>query len=148
MKKFWFYFGFIISIIMIFLGTVGCNQDPKKILPTPETGKSSLSGLLVDKAGLPLGNITIRLAEVYRDNENSSEGAYVLDTAFSPGTITDESGFFFFENIKPVEYVIVVGDIENNNYEIISQEDGRPKVWQAVEGQILNVGKLQIDHFK
>lgn len=148
MKKFSSSYGFIFTIVMAALWIVGCTENSNKILPTPQTGKSSLGGLLVDKTGLPLKHITIRLAEVYRENENSDNGAYILDTAFSPGTITDESGFFFFENIEPIEYVIVVGDIENNNYEIISQENGRPRVWHAVEGQILDVGKLQIDYLK
>lgn len=136
---------FLTVILVTIIVITACNTKSAVSLPTPEIGKSALSGYLLNSKGAPLKNTTVRLAEVYREGENSEEGAYILDTAFSPGTITDESGFFFFKNIEPIEYVIVIGDIENNSYKIISQENGRPKVWQAIDGKIIDCGKLQID---
>lgn len=137
-------FLFLVILATITLVTA-CDVKPTVSLPTPEIGKSALSGYLVNREGIPLKNTTVRLAEVYREDEDSEEGAYILDTAFSPGTLTNESGFFFFQNIEPLEYVIVIGDIENNNYEIISQDNGRPKVWRAIDGQITDCGKVQTD---
>ncbi len=136
------FFSFVIGTI---ISITGCTQKSSISIPTPEIGKSSLMGYIIDNNGMPLKDTTIRLAEVYRENENDERGAYILDTAFSPGTISDANGFFLFKNIAPNEYVIVVGDIENNNYEIISQENGRPKVWRVIEGQILDIGKLKIN---
>lgn len=140
------------AFLFILLGTVlmcaGCSKNYVDSIPPPENGKSSLVGFLIDKKGTPLGNTIVRLAEVYRADDNSEEGAYILDTAFSPGAITDEKGFFMIQNIEPAEYVIVVGDIENNNYEIISQENGRPKVWSTIKDEVLDVGKLIVSNYR
>lgn len=136
---------FFMVILITVMVITACNRELDVLLPTPEIGKSALAGYLVNTKGTPLKNTIVRLAEVYRESENSEEGAYILDTSFSPGTVTNENGFFSFQNIEPIEYVIVVGDVENNNYQIIPQENGRPKVWRAIEGQILDVGKLRLD---
>jgi hypothetical protein len=79
------------------------------------------------------------LAEVVRDDDG--EGVYVLDLAFSPGAMTDEMGIFVFENVDAIEYVIVVGDIESI-HEIISDESGIPRTWNAQPDEILQVGDL------
>lgn len=137
-----FFFFFIVIITVI----TSCTTNLHISVPTPEIGKSNLRGYLVDGNGLPLRNTTVRLAEVYRESENSENGAYLLDTAFSPGTITDASGFFLFQNIEPGEYVLVVGDIENNKYEIISQQNGLPRVWLTIADQVMDIGIIKVNY--
>lgn len=136
------------TIFLLLAGIIvitSCTSNLSVSLPTPEIGKSNLTGYLVDDQGIPLKNTTIRLAEVYRQSENSENGAYLLDTAFSPGTVSDENGFFFFQNIEPKEYVIVIGDVENNNYEIISQQNGLPKVWVVIANQVIDIGTIKVN---
>lgn len=133
-------------LLIILAGCSSGSVNPKKALPSPETGKAVLTGQVLDLSGVPLKGITVRLAEVYRESQDSEDGAFVLDTAFSPGAVADENGFFVIQNIIPGEYVLVVGDVENNNYIIIAQEDGRPRVWKVVSDQTLDVGTLRIQY--
>lgn len=105
----------------------------------PEIGKTTVIGKVVsEKKGQPLIKTVIRLAEVVREE---GEAVFVLDGAFSPGAISDENGYFVFENTEPGEYVIIVGD-PYEDYDILEDKEGVAKVWNAEEGQIEDVGIL------
>ncbi|MEN4011825.1 MAG: hypothetical protein ROW48_07310 [Bellilinea sp.] len=136
-----------ILIISVFLTSCQSetNNEFGNTVPTPEQGKSNLTGRIMTVQGKPLTETVVRLAEVYRDGENTERGAYLLDTAFSPGTITDNRGFFVFINLLPGEYVVVVGDVESNNYVIIADEKGIARTWKTMENQILDLGKLVVE---
>lgn len=130
-------------LMIIFLGACrgGISEAVLKP-PTPEPGKASVQGRVI--SGLtdePMGETIVRLAEVVRQGDR---GAYVLDGAFSPGDITDENGVFLIENVEAMEYVIVVGDVESI-YEVIPDDSGKPKVWNAVVDEVLLVGDLVVD---
>ena len=139
---------FLIIITALFFIT-SCTidtQDMKNPLITPpaqpEPGMATVTGRVIsENTELPLAETIVRLAEVVRQDE---EAAYVLDVAFSPGTDSDGEGFFIFENVDPIEYVIVVGDVYEN-YKVIVDEEGKAKPWKAVENQILKVGELIVD---
>lgn len=121
------------------------QSQPKEIsFPTPETDKAVFAGRVVDMSGTPISNLQLRLAEVYRSEDESSDGAYILDTAFSPGAISDENGYFVFSNIEPMEYVLVLGNPEKV-YEIITDESGKAKVWETEANQVLDIGELRTD---
>jgi hypothetical protein len=120
------------------------STSPTEMFPTPETDKAVFAGRVVDMSGTPIGNIELRLAEVYRSDDGESDGAYILDTAFSPGTISDENGYFVFSDIEPMEYVLVLGNPENV-YEIITDESGKAKVWEPEANQVLDIGELRTD---
>lgn len=128
-------------------GLIGCTTVPVSTLPTPEEGKASIAGYVVNRNGDPVKNTPVRLAEVYRESEASEKGAFLLDLAFSPGGTTDEKGFFIISNIEPKEYVIVVGNVENNHYVIVADSNGRPKVWKLVKNQLLEVGTLRVEAY-
>lgn len=105
-------------------------------------GKATVIGRVIsEKTGQPLAHITVRLAEVVRQG---NEGAFVLDTAFSPGDITDDQGYFRFDNVDAKEYVIVVGDVYTV-YKIIPEPSGKARVWKAEPDQVLDVGELRVD---
>jgi len=89
----------------------------------------------------PFVDTIVRLAEVVRTEEG--EDVFVLDQAFSPGAKTDETGIFVFEDVDPMEYVIVVGDV-TGIYEVIPGDDGKPKVFNATPDEILDVGSLLV----
>lgn len=135
---------FLFIILVITLSGCSTISHQEKSLPSPETGKAIIIGRVLDLNGNSLKGTTIRLAEVYRESQASENGAFVLDTAFSPGAVTDENGFFTVLNISPGEYVLVVGDVENNNYTIVAQENGQPRVWRVSADQILDMGTLKV----
>jgi hypothetical protein len=96
-----------------------------------------------EKTGVPMADTLVRLAEVVRSGD---EGAYVLDQAFSPGARTDNDGYFIFENIPAMEYVLIVGDVQHS-FKVIENEDKKPRVWNALADQILDVGVLKVTLF-
>jgi len=113
--------------------------------PTPEAGMATVTGRVYsDETGEPLPGAIMRLAETVRPEEGGGENdVFVLDLAFSPGTRTDESGVFVFENVDPMEYVVVVGDVERT-YVVIPDETGKPATWIALPNEILDVGSLHV----
>jgi hypothetical protein len=95
------------------------------------------------ETGEPMAGTLVRLAEVVRSGD---EGVYVLDQAFSPGARTDNDGYFIFENIPAMEYVLIVGDVQRS-YKVIEDEDKKPRAYNALADQILDVGVLTITLF-
>ncbi len=124
------------------LGGGGDEQSKPTSPSLPEKGKTTIIGRVIDrKSGQPLANTLIKLAEVVREGD---EGAYVLDTYFSPGATTDENGYFIVENINAGEYVLVVGNVETN-YEIIQDASGKARVWEAQADKVVDVGEITAD---
>lgn len=142
MKIWYFYIGLIIMIFMSACSSNGQDLEEKMVIPQPEPGMASVTGrVLSKKNGSPFTGTIVRLAEVVR--EEGSEGLYILDQAFSPGTKTDNKGVFVFENVEAMEYVIIVGDVESI-YEVITNESGTPQTWEVLSDEILDVGDLHV----
>jgi len=112
-------------------------------LTKPESGKATVVGQVVElKTEEPLADVIVRLAEVYREGQG---GVFLLDHYSSPGARTDAQGYFVFPDLKPGEYVLVVGEGENiNDYDIIEDGDTeKAKVWSAPADQITDWGVIQ-----
>ena len=136
----------IIAALLIIASCTSNTQEMNIPLVTPpdqpESGMATVTGRVIsENSGLPLADTIVRLAEVVRQGD---EGAYVLDVAFSPGTDSEGEGFFIFENVDPLEYVIVVGDVYEI-YKVMADEDGKARTWITVKDEILNVGELIVD---
>ncbi len=128
----------------------GSTINPK-VLPTgtpppqPETGKSTIIGQVMHESGYPVTNTMVHLAEVAR-GANGKGGAFILDLARSPGTLTDQYGYFNIQNFKAGEYVLVIGDPEGTGiYQIITESDGTAKVWNLAGDQVTDVGVLKVN---
>jgi hypothetical protein len=123
---------------------VAKNPDIDQLVSTladPASGKATVVGQVFDKeSNKPITATSIRLGEVYRQG---GEGAYVLDTAFSPGAYTDDKGMFVMSDIQPGEYVVIIGDV-NDVYVIIPDENNHPKTFTAIKGEIVNFGQFSV----
>jgi len=112
------------------------------LAPTPEKGQASVTGQILNEvSNEPMAETIIRLAEVYRKDGTETEGAYVLDVAFSPGDISDQRGYFFIKDIPAGEYVIVIGD-PYGDYDILEDEAGTAKIWKIPSDKITDLGAL------
>jgi len=132
--------GFMLILYLSACSSNVMDQEETPLLSQPESGKATITGrVLSEKADEPFTDTIVRLAEVVRQED--SDGLYVLDQAFSPGAKTDEKGFFVFENVEAMEYVIIVGNVESI-YEVITKESNTPKIWNAQPDEILQVGDL------
>jgi hypothetical protein len=147
-------------VLLVYLCIQGC-QYPSDIEPYPKPvsypndrlplpaltlapTKSALIGRVVlSNNHQALANTSIRLAKV-QWNEQKTEGIFVLDTANSPGALTRSDGSFALMNIEPGDYVIIVGDVIGVHV-IISEPDGKAKVYTAEQNQILDIGTVEID---
>lgn len=118
--------------------TAMVNNLPFVIAPADDM--TIICGRVVHADGTPLGNLNVRLAEVYY-GEPGAEGAFVLNTSSSPSAMTDKEGYFCTAEIAATDYVLVVGNPEEN-YEIYSKEDQKAVVWSPVAGEVLDLGEI------
>ncbi|MFZ5917805.1 MAG: hypothetical protein ACOYZ7_12770 [Chloroflexota bacterium] len=111
---------------------------------TPLPAKSALTGQVISAVGGsgPLVETVVRLARVFW-NEQKTDGAFSLEVASSPSAVTDAAGAFFFANVEPADYVIVIGDLEGEHV-ILSNPDGSARIFTAEPNKIVDVGKLEV----
>jgi len=136
-------------IIMIFLAA--CQPDETSLIQNAankievsDTQAAIVGQVSSNNTSEPLTETVVWLAKVFW-NEDQSEGAYVLDGAASPSDITDENGVFVFKELKPAEYVIVVGDLMGDHEIIREEEGGKVKIYNADPGMIIQVEPLSVD---
>jgi hypothetical protein len=137
------------TVLLLLFAIVSCQGridvdivSPTMVVDLPSDGLSTVRGQVIsEKEKIPIENIVVRLAEVYREGE---EAVFILDGAFSPGDITDDSGNFIIADIEAGEYVIVVGDV-TDRYVIISESPNKAKVWEARPNEILEIGELLVN---
>ena len=143
-KPFMLTLGFIL-FLAVFTGCQGSKEktsaEKATSIPSPESEKATVTGKVFSTTlNQPYPKAPVFLAEVYRNGE---DGAYVLNTTFSPSNFADEQGVFVIPNIDPKEYVIVIGNPEDKS-EIIPDDSGRARVWKTEPGKILDVGQLNV----
>lgn len=135
--------GFAFLLIVILLTACTGTNTSSVVVPTPQTGKTTVTGVLIsDTDAKPYASIIVRLAEVYREGESA---AFALDASFSPGGTTNEDGVFIISDIVPGEYVVIIGDPAINYIIIQDPDTNKAKVWNAPENGILDLGTLKID---
>lgn len=128
---------------VIITRTPNPTVDPSIPIPTPIPGMTTLIGYIFSKeTNQPLVDVPVSLAEIYRNAEN--QGAFAYDTAFSPMTLTDSNGRFILSNIEPKEYVMVVGNVEVNRYEILLEPSGDGLIFTLQPNMITDAGTLYV----
>jgi len=137
--------GLITSCQWTGISNLGGSKDIKQpTSPTPASGKAVMVGRVVSVTdSTPFANIPVRLAQIYRQGE---EGAFVLDFARSPSSLTDEDGYFAIIDFQPAEYLIVVGKIEDNNYVIYQTNPSDPNTYNIEPDQLLDMGTLKVNY--
>lgn len=142
-------FLFLLPVLMLIL--VGCQPantvsvaGRETTVTPPESGKAHIAGQVISNVSNEgLGLVTVRLAQVYETNDESD--AFILDGARSPGAVADENGYFVVENVDPVRWVLVIGDVtEPDEHEIIPDDKGHAAVWEPAEGEVLDVGVIRV----
>lgn len=105
---------------------------------TPQTGLATLTGVVFsERTNAPVVEVPVQLAEVYYEGDR---GAFVLDTGQGPTAYTDGQGRFVFVDIEARDYVIVIGNVEVNDYKIVPEENGKARVWVTTVGDVLDTG--------
>lgn len=147
------YSPFLFVILAFFLVFTACQVQPKSTTDTPtDTNDQSLlsntpsskmtkiCGRIITKDGAPVENIPVMFAEVYY-GESNTDGAFVLNTASSPASMTDMEGYFCTTEISVSDYVLVIGS-PDADYEIYPTENEKAKIWSTTAGQILDLGEI------
>ncbi|MBK9052244.1 MAG: carboxypeptidase regulatory-like domain-containing protein [Chloroflexi bacterium] len=141
--------GYLIFLLVTLMFLPACGQadnlpptsEPVAVTLTP--GLTAITGLVVSPDNAPLGNTEVHLANVAW-NEDKTQGAFYMDTATSPVTVTAQNGVFYFANVTPTDYVIVIGDLYGQNV-LISNPDGTARIFTPIADQALDVGLLEVD---
>lgn len=110
-----------------------------------EEGTGAVQGRLLNLTGAPLSHVVVRLAKVYYTDDQSQEGIYVLDNAFSPSAQTDHEGRFRFDNVAAGDYVIIVGDVLMK-FAVVTRDGDKPLVWTIKAGHVLDTKVLSVDY--
>ena len=135
------------------LGLNACNAAPPPansaridapvaVTPAPvQADKTTIVGQVFSASDdKPLSTI-VRLAEFI---DKDGQQFMYLDGARSPGAETNADGTFSFENIDVKKYIVVVGDVPNNNYVIISEANDKARIYETTAGAVTNVGELRV----
>ncbi len=133
----------LLSLLLLVVLVTACKTDtPSTQMPSPEPDLATIHGRVLSEGGTPLQNTSVRLADVYRGEDN--DGAFALDEAFSPSALSDEDGFYIFNNINPGEYVLFFGSI-NSNYMIVANEDGSAIVYKVSPNEVLEIEPISVN---
>jgi hypothetical protein len=138
--------GIIISLtLFILLILSSCKSSSVETpvpIPTPLPNEGIITGIVNNLNGEPISDTPVRLAQVYRQDE---QGAFVLDLSHSPSSISSADGKFVILSIPPAEYLLVVGKPEDNNYIIYQGNDGKPISFIVEGGKIMDAGQIKVD---
>jgi len=147
------YSPFLFVILVIFLVFTACQVQPNSatelptdttdqslLLSTPSSKMAKICGRIVTQDGTPAENMPVMFAEVYYGDSNE-DGAFVLNTASSPASMTDMEGYFCTTEISASDYVLVIGS-PDADYEIYPTEDEKAQIWSTTAGQILDLGEI------
>lgn len=139
---------FLLALFVLTL--VACQSTTlpdanKPTPPKPAAGKAVMTGqVLLKSDGKPLPvETSVRLAQVYRQG---GEGAFVLDIAHSPQTLSLKNGYFTIVDIPPAEYLIIVGKTEDGNYVVHAGSDGKPLAFKIEADKTLDIGVIKSDY--
>ncbi len=118
--------------------------DPNAPIPSPAPNLTTVTGYVFFKnSNTPLVNVPVILSQIYRNEQD--DGVFVYDTATSPYALTDINGRFIFSDVEPTEFIILVGNVEVNNYEIVKEPNGEAKFLNLLPGKILDLGVIKVD---
>jgi hypothetical protein len=115
---------------------------PPQIVPVPSRG--AMTGQIVSAStSRPLTGTVVRLARVFW-NEQHTDGAFVLESASSPSTATNDEGFFAFEDLDPADYTLIIGEVPGDHV-IVSKPDGSAEIFTVEKDKVTDVGQIPAD---
>lgn len=140
-----------LGVLLLALGA--CNAAPPPansarvdvpiaVTPAPvQADKTTIVGQVLSASDSKPMSTIVRLAELIEQN---GEQVMFFDGARSPGVQTNADGTFALENIDVKKYIVVVGDVPNNNYVIISEAQDKARIYETAAGVVTNVGELRV----
>lgn len=123
---------------------------PMSVEVTPAAGKGALTGRLINlTTNAPMPKQSLSLPSVIcpadvAEEDKRDKCVYGVDEAFDPSTLTDDNGYFVFNDLTPGEYVMLVGN-PATKYTILSDDAKLPLVWRAEADKIVALGDLVVD---
>lgn len=119
-------------------------QPNRPTVPQPTGDTSVLIGQAVGAGnGAPIKKTPVYLAQIHWD-EAHQNAAYVLDSANSPATLTDQNGYFSFADLPAIEYAIIVGESDGNN-DVVREANGNARIFLPQPGKTIDAGTVQVN---
>ncbi len=122
----------------------------KQAVATPSTGKATITGRLIHYiTGQPMASQNLSLPAIVcppgvAEAEKRQQCVYVIDEAFDPSTLSDNAGFFVFQDVPAGEYILMIGN-RTTKYTILTNDFNEPLIWKAEDGKVLELGDLVVD---
>ncbi len=135
---------FIFALAVLLSGcSPAVSSAPAPSVAPPAAGTATITGRVVSNTDrAPIGHVLVRLAPLFT-NPDTQEKAFALDLAQAPVATSDEQGYFAIADVKPAEYVIVIGD-HFGVYDIVADSDGKARGYELKADNILNAGILPV----
>lgn len=115
----------------------------------PAPGKAVVMGQIISSiTGQPVAYTPVRMAEIFYAegaNRDPNQAAWALDNAQSPFAYSNENGFFVFQDVEPVDFVIFVGDILDR-YNVETNEKELPIRHEAPADVVTDLGPIQVEY--
>lgn len=111
-------------------------------LPTPPEGMAALAGC--DPAAATrwsAGEVLVWAAPYFGTPDG--EGLYMLEPNQHAHTPLEADGSFFFPQLEPGSYVLVIGPTPEEARPVLGR-DGRVQVFNLQSGQALDAGKVEL----
>ena len=122
-------------LLLLAIYDAGAVEGNTVYMPLAVRGVSSGMATVSGRVIAEDPEVTVRLVECWYRK------VFVLDMASSPGTYSDEDGYFIFEEVEAVDYVIVIGDMIRG-FLVIHNENGTARIFTPVKDGVLDVGWL------
>jgi hypothetical protein len=108
---------------------------------TPASGFGGARGIIASRPVEWEGQeLTVFFAPFVGDEND--EGIFVLEPSIHPSKPVAPDGTFYLDNIPPGKYVVVVGPGAEGAVAV--SENGRPRIFEVEEGQILDLEAIDL----
>ncbi len=116
----------------------------------PSAGKAAVAGRLIDvKSSQPMVNQPVSLPTIVcpegvTEENKRDQCVYVVDEAFDPSAMTDADGRFVFRDVRPGEYVMLVGSPTTRST-VLADDFNQPLIWKTEADKVLELGDLAVE---
>lgn len=141
------------TLVSLLFFLASCSKNAHTQTPIEEyvsipDGKTAISGFLVSgKEMKPVTGMVVRLGDVVW-NHDKTDGNFIIDGSHSPSILSDEKGYFLLNDLEVKDYVIVLGNLDENPIVItLKEENKKARILSPSANQLYSIGTINLDDY-